>query len=453
MHNPDTDFSLKPLVCFSNPGEIDIRAVTTLGVNVKSDASAIGYFGTGLKYALAVLLREKQEVEIWSGPKCYVFGVSTETIREKPFGIITMSCAGSPTQSLGFTTDLGKNWGLAQAYRELWSNTMDEGGMVSEGHPRFLTETAPADFSSIHQLSDWSKPGRTVIIVRGVAFAETHATRFGPILLPRGLVKLGETPQIEVYAGQSTELYYRGIAVFHLDKPSLFTYNIISEQVLTEDRTLSGGTYYPAEYAKRWLTSKASKGLVTTAMLGGEASFEGNLSFYFESEASEEFFAGMEQAARQNPVAANQSGLKLLMKLRAAKGEEIEYAPALLTSNEEASLASARAELDEWGYPSARFRLIVTESCGQDVLGLALKPDRIVLARATLSDPDKLRGTLLEEIVHLRFGVSDCTRAMQEVLINELVRLGRRISATEIARLELPSFMPVSAPSDDGIPF
>ena len=60
-------------IYFTNPGEIDIRAVTTMGVNVKEGSSSIGYFGTGLKYAIATLLREGQEIIIHSGLTTYYF--------------------------------------------------------------------------------------------------------------------------------------------------------------------------------------------------------------------------------------------------------------------------------------------------------------------------------------------------------------------------------------------
>jgi len=40
------------MLIFSNPGLIDIDAVTTLGVSVKQPGS-FGRFGTGLKFAVA----------------------------------------------------------------------------------------------------------------------------------------------------------------------------------------------------------------------------------------------------------------------------------------------------------------------------------------------------------------------------------------------------------------
>ena len=67
------------LLLFENPGEIDPRLIGSFGVNVKDDPStAFGFFGTGLKYALAILLRTGHEVTIQSG--------LTEHRFEKRFG-------------------------------------------------------------------------------------------------------------------------------------------------------------------------------------------------------------------------------------------------------------------------------------------------------------------------------------------------------------------------------
>ncbi|HEX4610447.1 MAG TPA: hypothetical protein VH092_19815, partial [Urbifossiella sp.] len=46
----------QPYLVFSNPGAIDINLVKLLGVSVKDSDNAIGFFGTGMKYALACTL-------------------------------------------------------------------------------------------------------------------------------------------------------------------------------------------------------------------------------------------------------------------------------------------------------------------------------------------------------------------------------------------------------------
>ena len=56
-------------IIFENPGEIDPVAIITFGINVKESDHPIGFFGTGLKYALAILLREGQPITIQSGER------------------------------------------------------------------------------------------------------------------------------------------------------------------------------------------------------------------------------------------------------------------------------------------------------------------------------------------------------------------------------------------------
>lgn len=55
------------MIVFENEGEIDPQLIMLIGVNVKASDSAIGFFGTGLKYAIACLLRWGEEIEIQSG--------------------------------------------------------------------------------------------------------------------------------------------------------------------------------------------------------------------------------------------------------------------------------------------------------------------------------------------------------------------------------------------------
>ena len=54
------------MIIFENKGLIDVHAISIMGVSVKEEGS-IGYFGTGLKYAIATLLREGQKITIWRG--------------------------------------------------------------------------------------------------------------------------------------------------------------------------------------------------------------------------------------------------------------------------------------------------------------------------------------------------------------------------------------------------
>ena len=92
-------------VFFSNDGEMDILGATIMGVHVKEGSNPIGHFGTGLKFAIATLLRTGHAVKIYVGEKLYNFDVEKVNIRGKDFDVVCMTCV-----RLGFTTDTGKNW-------------------------------------------------------------------------------------------------------------------------------------------------------------------------------------------------------------------------------------------------------------------------------------------------------------------------------------------------------
>ena len=123
-----------PSIFFSNPGHMDILAATTLGVNAKTNDSPIGYFGTGLKYAIATLLRHNHEIVISIGDTYYTFFSTPMKSRNKSYHLVEMRINGDERRPLGFTTDLGKNWGIREAYRELYSNMLDEEGEFDTKH-------------------------------------------------------------------------------------------------------------------------------------------------------------------------------------------------------------------------------------------------------------------------------------------------------------------------------
>lgn len=96
------------MIIFENTGEIDPRLVMLIGVNVKETESPIGFFGTGLKYAVACLARWGESLTIQSSTAEFTFAVE-ETV---PSWV-------SPRT-------LGKTWEPWMIYRELWCNAHDE---------------------------------------------------------------------------------------------------------------------------------------------------------------------------------------------------------------------------------------------------------------------------------------------------------------------------------------
>jgi len=107
----------------SNKGCLDIRLVSLMGGTTKdNDQYKIGQFGSGLKYTLAYLLRNKIDFKIFIDAKEVVLGLVTENIQGEDFDIITVN--GEKTS---ITTKMGKDWKPWMIVRELYSNALDEG--------------------------------------------------------------------------------------------------------------------------------------------------------------------------------------------------------------------------------------------------------------------------------------------------------------------------------------
>jgi hypothetical protein len=222
-------------VVFKTPGIIPIRAFTAFGVNAKPESShPIGVFGTGLKYAIAILIRHKLKVVMYRGTTKYEFLSRKVDFRgqEKEFIDLKRSRGlFNKTTELPFTTDLGKHWELWQAFRELYSNTLDENGeaWVVEDIPGYPINS-PDDKRS-------PNPTKTVIEVWGEEFVREFYKR-EKTFLPDALMHQDSTKPIQIFDRPSNHIYYRGLRVMDLKEPSELTYNILETIELTEDRTV-----------------------------------------------------------------------------------------------------------------------------------------------------------------------------------------------------------------------
>lgn len=206
------------MIVFENEGEIDPRLISLIGVNVKERPGAIGYFGTGLKYAVACLARWGESMTVQSGLAEFSFDTEEAKIRGQAFGVLVMRGASDALQ-LGFTTELGKRWEPWMIYRELWCNAHDE--------PK----------ARVYEATNAPKPtaGMTRVVVAGAKIEAAHKERGEFILENRKALHV--LPGLEIYEGPSNRIFYRGIAVQTVEKPSLYTYNITEQLYLTEDRT------------------------------------------------------------------------------------------------------------------------------------------------------------------------------------------------------------------------
>ena len=188
-----------------NKGELDVRLLTLMGGTTKrNDNSKIGTFGSGTKYAMAYLLRNNIDFEIFSGTKQTHIGVVEETIQDTPFKILTIG--GIQTS---ITDSMGPDWEPWMVVREIYSNAIDEGEAQYDivnnkekceaGTTTFYIELTPG---IMEVYNNWDN----YFIVGKEPFYENDNCKIFP---QKGPLKI----------------YKQGILVYSNDSPSMFNYD------------------------------------------------------------------------------------------------------------------------------------------------------------------------------------------------------------------------------------
>lgn len=292
-------------VVFRTPGLMDVRSFTSFGVNVKPNTeSPIGYFGTGLKYAIAVLVRHGLKITVYIGREKYTFYLKQEKFREKNFDFIRMKKESwwpeglrffkPKYEELPFTTEFGKNWKLWQAFRELYTNTLDENGdtLVVNSPEEVTNRTQVTDSDGLRDFVDVEQ---TLIVVEGEQFVQEFYDK-DRNFLPDGLRQRDSTERLQVFDRPSNHIYYRGMRVYDLDKPSTLTYNFLCDVKLTEDRTAASPYTLQDEISKYLLACEEEARL--TKVLHEKDSYEANINYSWAYRAPSSTFSRVVQAAR-----------------------------------------------------------------------------------------------------------------------------------------------------------
>lgn len=398
------------MILFSNLGEIDTRLITTMGVNVKDNDSPIGYFGTGMKYAIAVLLREKQEIEIWSGLTHMSFKTTAENIRGKDFDFIVMTMDGKETESkdvtLGFTTELGKNWTLENAYRELHCNCTDEKGVGGQQL-----------YDNLHTII--AESDTTKILVKGDKFDLVHATRDNFLLNTETKTLLVSSDRCDIYAGRHDTIFYRGIAVRKAVNAA-FTYNLKSALILTEDRTLR----FPMDadsHIAMTLGMNASAEVIREAIFN-KGGYEHEFYPHEWGVPSETWYKTVQKCIEEDSLNVSDHVFKLFFQ---KEGNELKYQFFVPTEEQQRELDTAVAFCQSIGLDPCEYKIRPVESLGRNIYARAER-NTIWLTRSCWTD-DQLVEALLEEYIHLHFKVDDYSREMQNTLFKQIIRLGKRV--------------------------
>jgi len=389
-------------VQFSNEGLIDLRGVTTFGASSKETKSPIGYFGTGLKYAIAVALRLGCKVTLYRGEEKYTFHTKTTKIRVDEFEIIHMEGPeDGQIRELAFTTELGKNWDAWQAFRELWCNAVDEGGFVSSG---------PVEKPD---------PGRTIVEIQGAPFVECYNTRENIMLQssPKWL-----SDGVEISFKESSHGYYRGVRVLDLQKRAMLTYNVVAYSLdLTEDRTLKYPYMFNAFVADS-LAKTDDEQLIKELLEAPQGSFEADILSFADVTPGKALLAALETV---NFKTVNNASLFRLYSKQ--KGKNIRPERIEPETDEGRKIDEALGLLRVLGYEVGAYKINVTDGLDDNRLGQAYDGEIWISRRCLTMGATMVAGTILEEFVHLHHGLRDCSREMQNWFIDALISTAERL--------------------------
>lgn len=388
------------MIVFQNPGLIDLAAVTTMGISVKDGETPIGYFGTGLKFAIATILRGGGSITIHRGLDTHVFTAEPLKVRGVEFQQVCMDGL-----ALGFTTQLGKNWEGWMAFRELASNCRDEGGHYFQAEPG-------ADVATLLAAEC------TTVAVTWDELAMAYADR-QDILLEG--TPLWSSDELDIYPGPSPFVFYRGVRVHTPMKRTAMLYSIKAPLDLTEDRTAKNEwqVQYRIQQALAKVTDEAILRQVLTC---GDGFVEHALDFHAYCYApSDEFAAvvnrialGSETAPNANPQAVQNARTKAIHALQPGEGMTLDQRETIM-------LDGAVDMLTKGGFAVTDFPIICVESLGPGIAGLAQEGKIFVSRLAFEKGAREVAATVLEEYAHLRSGAADCTRAFQNWLFDQLL--------------------------------
>lgn len=301
---------------FHSGGPIDPKSWTLMGISAKENTNPIGFWGTGLKYSISILLRTGHSVEIYSNGNHWIFGTEPMDFRGREFHQII--CNG---EALPYTTEYGKGWDVDGAYRELVSNTSDEQGLWFIG--------------------DGPLENGTSIVITGSAILDSHAKHNDIFVGDRE--PIAETNSLRIYQGAGT-IYFRGVRVGSVEN-AMFSYEMLGELELTEDRSIKHQYRIPQEIGRIACCTLQDKAIIRRILTAPESRWEHNIDFDWTS-WSNEFTEVATDLWKNSPTKLNQKVFRLLRK----KVKDIGWEAREIDENKEIMLEKAKDFLKRAGY-------------------------------------------------------------------------------------------------------
>lgn len=224
---------MKKYILIQNDGEIETNSFELIGASTKrSESGKIGFFGSGLKYSIAYMMRQGIDFKVFSGEKELVFTTMPEQLKEQTFDRICIN--GKPTS---YTVTMGPTWKEDwYVLREIYCNALDEGScqMVksmeaaepAEGKTRIFISLTDTLNSVISKWDSYFSDEREPLFVEDAVYTS---------FLGNEDIGGHNEQSVKVFSKTDGVLYRKGIRVYH-NKRYAYDYDFQFVNI-NEDRT------------------------------------------------------------------------------------------------------------------------------------------------------------------------------------------------------------------------
>jgi hypothetical protein len=224
----------KKYILIQNDGEIETNSFELIGASTKrNERGKIGFFGSGLKYSIAYMMRNGIDFRVYSGLNELKFSTKPESLKGQSFDRICIN-----RKQTSYTVTMGPTWKEDWfVLREVYCNALDENSCQlvkstdvvgpSAGKTRIYIELTQKLESVIRDWDRYFSDERTPIFTHARAYTSNLGNEDGGSNVRHQSVR--------VYSKTNGVIYRRGINVSE-KKELLFDYECEFVNI-NEDRT------------------------------------------------------------------------------------------------------------------------------------------------------------------------------------------------------------------------